>query len=260
MMDEDGSGSLTLDELINGFQNNEEFRDALTMMELNEDDLEIVFKIMDNDRSGALDYHEFVDELQRMQKREMHMLLVFIKYYVQQIREKIARRITAFEENMGKYMKTLGSTSNMGGQHMHRPHMPVTLAVPEDKAVNGEPAGHKLADSLMAPLGPLLNLESASMLSQHALREELDTLMSKLRQELSAVKVAVVAEVRKGRESPTSPRSPREQRRGLGQSPRGNVPNVLGTSPRKTVVSPWAPGGCCAVERSKHRQSLTGQA
>lgn len=92
-MDTDKSGSLTLAEIMTGFDVNQEFQDTLTVMDITKDDMSTVFSILDNDRSGDVLYAEFVDQLHKMKTSDTHTLLVFIKYYVMEIRERLLAEI-----------------------------------------------------------------------------------------------------------------------------------------------------------------------
>merc|ERR1719440_1793603 len=51
-MDEDNSGDLSLEELHHGFHNNHEFQLTMKAMDINEEDMNVVFGIMDEDQSG----------------------------------------------------------------------------------------------------------------------------------------------------------------------------------------------------------------
>jgi voltage-gated sodium channel len=92
-MDEDGSGELALEELEAGYKANAEFASILHLMDVGIDDLEMVFSILDEDRSGTVTFAEFVDQLHKMKTQESHTLLVFIKHYVNEIREKVTEQL-----------------------------------------------------------------------------------------------------------------------------------------------------------------------
>merc|ERR1719353_2114045 len=53
-MDEDGSGELTIEEIKHGYESNEAFRETLEKMEIHEADLDIVWTILDSDKSGTI--------------------------------------------------------------------------------------------------------------------------------------------------------------------------------------------------------------
>mmetsp|Transcript_159649 Transcript_159649/g.291326 ORF Transcript_159649/g.291326 Transcript_159649/m.291326 type:complete len:645 (+) Transcript_159649:68-2002(+) len=88
-MDDDGSGSITLKELLKGFETNEAFRTTLNAMDLKKQDLVAVFEILDKDGSGDVEYEEFVSELHKMRSSDSHTMLVFIKHYVTDLQKTV---------------------------------------------------------------------------------------------------------------------------------------------------------------------------
>lgn len=81
-MDVDGGGSLSLRELIDSYDEREDFRTMLEMMDITKDDLPLVFNILDADGSGDVTYQEFVEKLHYIRYINPHTLLVFIKMHV----------------------------------------------------------------------------------------------------------------------------------------------------------------------------------
>merc|ERR1719253_754766 len=69
IMDEDGSGNLTREELVGAYALDEEFRVMLTSMDIREEELDTIFYILDSDGSGEVSYEEFCDELIKLQTR-----------------------------------------------------------------------------------------------------------------------------------------------------------------------------------------------
>lgn len=86
-LDTDRSGTISFAELQEGYRVNEEFSAILRVMDVQEADLEVVFSMLDADGSGDVGYEEFVEQLHMMKDREAHTLLVFIKFYVMEIRQ-----------------------------------------------------------------------------------------------------------------------------------------------------------------------------
>lgn len=92
-MDVDKSGTLSLDELLSGFDESQEFRQVLNVLDVEKDDMECVFHIMDADGSGDVSYDEFVDNLYRMKAQNSRTLLVFIKFYVLELRRCVEEEL-----------------------------------------------------------------------------------------------------------------------------------------------------------------------
>lgn len=86
-LDTDGSGALNIQEFMDGFSHNNDFKDALHTMNVNEADIQMIFNICDEDGSGDVNYHEFVEQLRRIKDSGEKMLL----YYVTDVRHMVTR-------------------------------------------------------------------------------------------------------------------------------------------------------------------------
>ncbi|CAE7344048.1 SCN1A [Symbiodinium natans] len=64
-IDEDGSGELTLEELVEGARKDPEFQSRLRVMDIDEVDLQQLFEMIDVDGSGAIEAAEFIAPLSR---------------------------------------------------------------------------------------------------------------------------------------------------------------------------------------------------
>eukprot|EP00415_Alexandrium_ostenfeldii_P004719 UN4719 len=68
-----------------------EFQEQLLAMDIQADDMAIVFSILDADSSGTVSHEEFITELFKMKSHDSHTLLMFIKHHVTQIREQMRK-------------------------------------------------------------------------------------------------------------------------------------------------------------------------
>lgn len=98
MMDLDGNGELTREELVHGYAENDKFREILQVMDITEEDLEILWTCLDTDRSGAISYTEFVTSCYRLKSSNTHFMLAYIKYYITMIKNKICQEIEDVRE------------------------------------------------------------------------------------------------------------------------------------------------------------------
>ena len=64
-IDKDGSGQLTLQELIEGARDDSGFQSRLRVMDIDEHDLEQLFQMIDVDQSGTIEVAEFIGPLSR---------------------------------------------------------------------------------------------------------------------------------------------------------------------------------------------------
>jgi voltage-gated sodium channel len=98
-LDSDKSGTLTFKELEEGMMLNEEFADLLIAMDIADDDLAIVFEVMDEDGSGDVDFEEFARQLHKMKDSDSHTLLIFIKHHVQSIKASVAQELQLLKDS-----------------------------------------------------------------------------------------------------------------------------------------------------------------
>jgi voltage-gated sodium channel len=84
-LDKDASGSLNIEEFLEGFHHNMAFKECLEVMHVTESDMFMIFNICDEDDSGDVDYREFVDQLRRIKHSGEQMLL----HYVTDIRHLV---------------------------------------------------------------------------------------------------------------------------------------------------------------------------
>ncbi|CAK8991513.1 Calcium-dependent protein kinase 1, partial [Durusdinium trenchii] len=64
-IDKDGSGQLTLEELIEGAERDADFQSRLRVMDIDEKDLQMLFDMIDTDKSGTIEAAEFIGPLSR---------------------------------------------------------------------------------------------------------------------------------------------------------------------------------------------------
>merc|ERR1711985_115771 len=66
-----------------------EFKELLTIMDIGSEDIDCVFHILDEDGSGGVSPEEFSSQLWKMRSQENRTILMFIKYYVVHIWNKV---------------------------------------------------------------------------------------------------------------------------------------------------------------------------
>jgi len=99
-MDQDGTGDLTYEEIVEGFDKNEAFRDVLSEMDIGEEDLAVLWTILDSDKSGNVSSEEFVSHCYRMKLSDTQFMLAYIKYYITVIKDKICDDMARMEKAM----------------------------------------------------------------------------------------------------------------------------------------------------------------
>lgn len=113
LMDEDGSGSLSHEELLESYQTHDDFREILHLMDINESDLANVFDILDKDGSGDVTYLEFVEQLHTMKTKDAHTLLIFIQHKTDKILDALNQLIsTSRPKPVGRFSTILNDADD----------------------------------------------------------------------------------------------------------------------------------------------------
>lgn len=98
-MDNDGSGALSLQEMLDGFDNDSGFQTVMQRMDIERSDMETVFHALDDDASGELDYVEFCHQLGSCKRRDPLMLTALTRYNVMEVKTLIQGEVSkALEE------------------------------------------------------------------------------------------------------------------------------------------------------------------
>lgn len=88
-LDVDKGGTLTKEEMMEGFEHNHDFQAAMADLDIEPKEMGVVWDILDEDHSGSVDYREFTEQLHKMKQKDSHTMLVFIKHYIGDIRKKV---------------------------------------------------------------------------------------------------------------------------------------------------------------------------
>jgi len=117
-MDVDGSGFLSEDELLRGFDENADFKAIMRKMKFNRADCPLVFNLLDTDKSGDVDYTEFVDEVRKMHDKDADGALFLLKYHMAEVKVKIRE---SMEREFDTLFEILGYNPGTGsGPHKRR--------------------------------------------------------------------------------------------------------------------------------------------
>jgi hypothetical protein len=88
-LDTDQNGMITQDEIQKGYAQNESFRNALKDIEVNEEDLAVLWTILDTGRSGNVDYTEFVTKCYNLRNSDTHFILAQLRYDLTMIKNTV---------------------------------------------------------------------------------------------------------------------------------------------------------------------------
>ncbi|CAE7337450.1 unnamed protein product [Symbiodinium natans] len=84
-MDEDNSGSLSLEEMLHGYDRNEDFRKL--MQDIKREDMQTIFRVLDSDDSGEVSYLEFCQHLGSFLERDPVVMHSLVKYSIMELRK-----------------------------------------------------------------------------------------------------------------------------------------------------------------------------
>jgi len=90
-MDDDEDGQLSAEELRWAYQDSEAFRNVMMTLDIRESDLESVFKVLDSDGTGELEYHEFCEELVQLQGQDVRVMVALTRQRVSEILAGVER-------------------------------------------------------------------------------------------------------------------------------------------------------------------------
>jgi len=92
-LDNDQSGTISMEELKLGFQTQPALSKILELLDIDKQDLESFFRLMDNDNSGDVSYTEFYNCLRKAHSQDMRMYLMNVKLQVCQISSLLNKQL-----------------------------------------------------------------------------------------------------------------------------------------------------------------------
>jgi len=88
-LDAESTGSLSKEAIFDGYNNSEAFRETMNAMKIGEEDMEILWTILDEEKTGKVCYNNFVSRCYGMKLSNTQFMLAYIRYYITQIRHYI---------------------------------------------------------------------------------------------------------------------------------------------------------------------------
>jgi hypothetical protein len=96
-LDSDGDGHISREEFQAGYSKNEHFRDALTAIDINEEDLEVLWRMSETHHEGSVDYAEFVHTCYKLKGSDTSYLLAYMKFHISEIQGKLDSALVGVE-------------------------------------------------------------------------------------------------------------------------------------------------------------------
>ncbi|CAJ1419444.1 unnamed protein product [Effrenium voratum] len=88
-LDEDASGCLSLDELLSGYDRLPEFQEQMRLMDVEREDMASLFRVLDEDGSGDIEYNEFVEQVVKMRSQDTTLSLLFLRSQIKDIKHHL---------------------------------------------------------------------------------------------------------------------------------------------------------------------------
>jgi len=125
-VDSDNNGTISYQELMDGYDH-PSVRHTLEMIGVNKEDLQIMFRLMDEDGSGDLDYDEFIDTFLKAQGQDLRIYLMMTKLQMDSVAKTVKRLQSklGFDPSGGEGYPSVGEgdedlsmvSPSMGPQH-----------------------------------------------------------------------------------------------------------------------------------------------
>eukprot|EP00930_Biecheleria_cincta_P030453 TRINITY_DN21098_c0_g1_i1.p1 TRINITY_DN21098_c0_g1~~TRINITY_DN21098_c0_g1_i1.p1 ORF type:complete len:597 (-),score=94.38 TRINITY_DN21098_c0_g1_i1:7-1752(-) len=84
-MDSDGNGHISNAELLQAYEDNQDLRDALAVLDIDQGDLQCLFQLMDVDNSGDLTYDELISCIHKSDSNDIKRQMMMVKLQVEDI-------------------------------------------------------------------------------------------------------------------------------------------------------------------------------
>lgn len=91
-MDDDGNGTLSREEVFAGFTEPGPFKDMLKALDVRPEDFDVIFALVDTDKSGTVSYKELINYVCKMTTSDIDFLLTYIKYSITLVRDAIDKQ------------------------------------------------------------------------------------------------------------------------------------------------------------------------
>eukprot|EP00931_Biecheleriopsis_adriatica_P004459 TRINITY_DN106123_c0_g1_i1.p1 TRINITY_DN106123_c0_g1~~TRINITY_DN106123_c0_g1_i1.p1 ORF type:complete len:662 (+),score=120.37 TRINITY_DN106123_c0_g1_i1:100-1986(+) len=99
-IDVDGSGTLSLEELLNGYESDPECKERLNNLGMDMTELEFLFKEMDWNDSNSLSYADIVETIVKAETQDSRMQFMFLRQQLNKMSHVLNRRLAKVESSI----------------------------------------------------------------------------------------------------------------------------------------------------------------
>jgi len=108
-MDKDNSDTISLQEMLEAWDGSPKFQQVMGALEVRREDLPVIYRILDGDASGEVDYREFVEKLYHLRTCDVRLTLETLKLdwasSISGMTEKTAEHQVLFEAIHAKFLE-----------------------------------------------------------------------------------------------------------------------------------------------------------
>jgi len=121
-MDQDDSSSISLDEVLKAWDVSDEFHEVMVQLGVQRNDLVMIFKLLDTEDDGDVDYKEFVDQLYQLCTGDVRMMIANMRLNLQDYVRESNKQQRVLEKHLGMHggrpsrSGTWVSESNVDGE------------------------------------------------------------------------------------------------------------------------------------------------
>jgi len=118
-MDKDKDGHLTRKEINDAASENERFKDVLLQMRVGQDDLEVLWAVLNGDESGSVSYTDFVTNCYKLKTSDSHIMLAYINYYVKMMKQEICADISDLKHDLAQEEEKIAQIERQTGEELN---------------------------------------------------------------------------------------------------------------------------------------------
>eukprot|EP00927_Polykrikos_kofoidii_P080257 TRINITY_DN7712_c0_g3_i1.p1 TRINITY_DN7712_c0_g3~~TRINITY_DN7712_c0_g3_i1.p1 ORF type:complete len:700 (+),score=104.46 TRINITY_DN7712_c0_g3_i1:157-2100(+) len=107
-IDVDGTGEITVDQFLEGYDSHSDIRFILAMLSIDRADVSQLFRLMDNDQSGTVSYDEFMSCIQKAETQDMRVQMMVLKIQIcdiaRAVKDEMSMLVDLINEKWGSEM------------------------------------------------------------------------------------------------------------------------------------------------------------
>merc|ERR1719210_376653 len=100
-------GYVSYEDLTDAYDSLDHFRSLLRAMDIQKDEIKSVFKFLDRDSSGGVDYAEFCDQVHRIRTQDTRTMLAFLKLTMSDLKEETSSGFRALAGQLAQHKELL---------------------------------------------------------------------------------------------------------------------------------------------------------